>query len=264
MDRTELLNETDYHAHPAIGSSQLKTILKSLGHFKFEQSQKRSPTKAMNFGTCFHLAVLEPKRFKDEVVVMPEFKGTGMYAKKDQWLTENHGKLILTTEERADAMLMLKSISRHKVASHYLVGGVPELSYFWTDKETGIECKSRPDYRRSGGALVDIKTTQDASLEEFSRSVLSYGYHISAAHYLNGVSQVLGQKFEQFILIAVEKTEPYGVQVFEIDFGTLEKGQELCSRALLKLKTAQMADYFPIYNETEIVPINIPAYGFQM
>ncbi len=263
MDRTENLSETDYHLHPAIGSSGLKTILKSVGLFRWEQNQKRTPTKAMNFGTSFHFAVLEPKRFKDEVVAMPEFKGTGMYAKKDQFLTENHGKVIISQDEMVDLKSMLRSVLDHNVASSLLVGGVPELSYFWTDKDTGVECKARPDYRRNGGALVDIKTTGDASLEEFSRSVLNFGYHISAAHYLEGVSQVLGQKFERFLLIAVEKTAPFGVQVFEIDFGTLEKGLELLKRALLKLKAARDANHYPIYSE-EIVPLNIPAYGFSL
>ncbi len=263
MAKTEQLSETDYHLHPAVGSTGLKTILKSVGLFKWEQSQKRSPTKAMNFGTCFHLAVLEPKRFKTEVVVMPDFKGTGMYAKKDAWLTENHGKLVLSEDEMTDCKAMLKSISAHNVASSLLVGGVPELSYFWNDPETGIELKCRPDYRRNGGALVDIKTTGDASLEEFSKSVLNFGYHTSAAHYLNGVSHVLGQQYEKFLIIAVEKEPPYPCQVFEIDFGTLEKGQELIRRAITKLNTARTLDHYPYYSD-EIVPLNIPTYGFSL
>ncbi len=262
-DQALQMTEGDYHGHSAIGSTQLKTILKSLGLFKHEQENKRVPTKAMIFGTAFHLAVLEPKRFKAEVVVMPKFSGAGMYAKKDEWLTENHGKLTISADEMADILLMLKSFSAHSVASSLLVGGVPELAYLWTDPDTGIECKAKPDYRRSGGVIVDIKTTNDASLEEFSRSVLNYGYHVSAAHYLNGVSRVLGQTFEKFILIACEKEAPYGIQCFEVDFGTLEKGQELCKRALIRLKAAREVNYYPMYSD-EIVPISIPAYGFNL
>jgi hypothetical protein len=186
-----------------------------------------------------------------------------MRDKKDAWMTENHGKLVIDESEMADCMAMLKSISAHGTASSLLVGGVPELSYFWTDKDTGIECKARPDYRRSSGALVDIKTCGDASLEEFSRSVLNFGYHISAAHYLNGVSQVLGKEYDRFLIIAVEKKAPYGLQVFEIDFGTLEKGQELCKRALLRLKNAQDSGRYPIYPD-EITSLAIPAYGFSL
>lgn len=264
MDRTEQLSETDYHLHPAIGSTQLKTILKSLGRFQFEQTIKRVPTKAMIFGTAFHFAVLEPKRFKTEVVEMPTFSGKGMYAAKDEWLTEHHGKIVISEDEMTACKNMLRALSQHPIATSLLVGGAPELSYFWTDKETGIECKARPDYRRHGGVLVDIKTTEDAALEAFSRSVLNYGYHISSAHYLNGVSQVLGQQFEKFIIIACEKEAPYGIQCFEIDFGTLEKGQELCKRALLKLKTAKDTNHFPAYNDSEIVPLNIPTYGFSV
>lgn len=263
MDRTEQLSETDYHLHPAIGSTQLKTILKSLGRFRYEQTKERRPTKAMNFGSAFHFAVLEPKRFKAEVVEMPTFSGKGMYAAKDEWLTENDGKLIISADEMTDCKEMLKSISKHPIASSLLVGGVPELSYFWTDKETGIECKARPDYKRNAGALVDIKTTDDASLEGFSRSVLNYGYHLSASFYLEGVNQVLGQQFEQFIIIAVEKEPPYALQCFEVDFGTLEKGRELFRRALNKLKVAKDSDHFPNYPE-EITPLNIPTYGFSL
>lgn len=263
MDSQEYMSEDDYHRHEAVGSSQLKTILKSLGRYKYECEHPKERTKAMKFGTALHLAVLEPKRFKSEVLTMPEFSGTGSRLAKDKWLTENHGKLIISSDEMADLLLMLKSISAHNVASSLLVGGKAEISYFWDDPETGIKCKARPDFRRSSGVLVDIKTTEDASLEDFSRTILNYGYHISAAHYLNGVSRVLGQEFEKFIIIAVEKSPPYGVQVFEIDFGTLEKGQELVKRALLKLKNAKDLNYFPNYPE-EITPINIPAYGFSL
>ncbi len=263
MSRTEVLNEVDYHKHSAVGSSQLKTILKSVGLYKWQQCQPREVTKAMNFGTCFHLAVLEPDRFMNEVVTMPHFEGTGMRARKDSFMTENHGKLFLTAEEKADLLLMLKSLRDNSVAYNLLLGGVPELSYFWTDPETGIECKVRPDFRRNSGVLVDIKTTGDASIEEFSRSVLNYGYHISGSFYLEGVSKVLGQTFDKFCLIAVEKTAPYGIGIYELDFGTLEKGNELVRRALGKLHSANQLNHYPIYSEN-IEPINIPAYGFNL
>ncbi len=257
------MSETEYHAHENLGSTDLKYILRSPAHYKYYKSEKRDQTKAMNFGTAFHFAVLEPARFKNEVVVMPSFSGKGMYEKKDIFLTQSFGKVIVTESEIESIFGMLKSIAGHKIARSLLVGGVAEASYFWRDPVTGIGCKCRPDYRRFGGTVMDLKTTGDASTEDFSRSILNFGYHLSAAHYLDGVSSVLDQKHETFLILAIEKEPPFGIQIFEIDFGTLEKGLELRDRALLRYKNCLNDANWPGYS-SDIVPISIPPYGFSL
>lgn len=260
MNRMEQLSEIDYHNHSAVGSTGIKEILSSVGKYKRSQTIKKERTKAMNFGTALHLAVLEPKRFKAEVIAMPKFSGTGMYAKKDQFLTEHNGKIIITEDELADVHGMLKMILKHKTAPGYLVGGIAEQSYFWDFASQ--ECKCRPDYLQKNGTLVDIKTTTNASEEEFSRTILNYGYHISAQHYLNGVGEVAGRKLTEFLIIAIEKEEPYAVRVFKIDEGSLDKGQTLITMAMNKLAKAKKENYFPYYPEG-VTSIGIPAYGFQ-
>ncbi len=142
-------------------------------------------------------------------------------------------------------------------------GGRSEESFFWQDPETGLACKCRPDYLRTDRILLDIKTTENASLEEFSRTLLKYNYHLSAAHYLDGVSAVTGQHCETFLIIACEKSAPYCVQVFEVDFGSIEKGRELCARSLQRYKNSKELP-IPRGYSTDIVPINIPAYGFSI
>jgi hypothetical protein len=184
-----------------------------------------------------------------------------MYAKKDHWLTENHGRLFLTEEEYVTCIGMMKSLSQNPITASLLVGGTPEVSYFWTDPETGLECKARADYRRKGGVLVDIKTTTDVSEAAFPYSVLNYQMHLSAAHYLEAATLCEGETFDRFVLIACEKNAPYPVAAYEIDFGTLEKGLELRNRALLKIKNASAKNNFDDFNE-EIKMISIPNYGF--
>lgn len=257
------MSEAEYHAHENLGSTDLKYLLKSPAHFKHYKSEVRTPTKAMIFGTAFHFAALQPAQFKTDVVVMPEFKGKGMYEKKDIFLTQNYGKIIINEDEIQTIYGMLKALASHKTARNLLVGGVSEYSYFWRDSKTGLGCKCRPDYRRFGGTVMDIKTTEDASLDAFSRTVLHYNYHLSAAHYLDGISHVLEQKHETFLIAACEKEPPYAIQIFEIDFGTLEKGRELCARALNKYKLAKELNNFNGYS-SDIVPLSIPTYGFSL
>lgn len=258
--RVSGFSDSEYHRTSALGSSDLKSILRSVAHYEYKKAHPVDKV-AYNFGKAFHMAILEPKRFKTDVVMMPKFSGTGAVMRRDTWAIENHGKLIIKEEELEALEEMKKSVAHHKSASKLLIGGEAETSFFWDDPETGLPCKCRPDYLT--GVCLDLKSTQDASFESFQKTLLFYNYHLSAAHYLNGLSAVTGKLHETFLIIAVEKEPPHLTQVFEIDFGTLEKGRELCARALLKYKNAQVHGFTHGYSD-DIVPINIPPYGFSI
>ena len=96
----------------------------------------------------------------------------------------------------------------------------------WRDPETGIECKGRIDYyvpaRR---CAVDVKTTEDARIDAFRRTVGRYGYHRQDAMYRDGLA-VVGEAIEHFVFLAVEKTAPYGIGIFSLDIGSVAKGRD--------------------------------------
>ncbi|NBO40554.1 MAG: hypothetical protein EBU92_03265, partial [Betaproteobacteria bacterium] len=63
------------------------------------------------------------------------------------------------------------AIANHAGACTLLDGDIAiENSMFWTDQETGIECRARPDIIRPDGLIVDLKTTQDAGASAFAKS----------------------------------------------------------------------------------------------
>ena len=256
------LADSDYHSGEALGSSDLKSILRSVAHYNYKKANPVDKV-AYNFGKAFHMAVLEPKRFKSDVVVMPKFTGTGSVMRRDTWAIENHGKLVINEEQFVDIHHMKQSLANHKTAAKLLVGGAAEESFFWQDGETGLPCKARPDYLRNDGIIIDLKSTQDASFDAFQRTMLFFNYHLSSAHYLDGISAVLGKTHETFLIVAVEKEEPYLTQVFEVDFGAIEKGRELCARALLKYKNFKDRGFTSGYSD-DIVPISLPPYGFSI
>ena len=256
-----VLTSDEYHAHPAIGSTSLKHVLRSPAHYKSNKENPPEPTPAMALGTAIHEALLEPNVFMANSIVMPRFEGKGMRDRKDQWMLEHHGKRIVTADQMATIMGALKAISAHKTARSLLSSGAAEESYFWRDPDTGLDCKCRPDFVRDGHILVDVKTTNDASFDCFSKTIANFQYHLQAAFYLAGVGHVIGQKFDQFVIVAVEKEAPHGVAVYQLDDGTIDAGRFLYQKALEKLARARDTGAYPAYPD-QILSMALPAWAW--
>ncbi len=256
-----ILSNEEYHAHPAIGSSSIKDILRSPAHFKYARENKDEPTPAMRFGTACHTAILEPKEIKNRIVVKPKFEGTGARTRAEQWALENHGKEIVTAEQMADIFGIIESLKRHKTAMGALAGGRPEESFFDQCPDTGIVRKARPDFLIEGRRIVDVKTTTDASPAEFLKQIARFKYHVSAAYYLDVVSSVTGHNYDEFLIVAVEKTAPYGVAVYQIEPGAIDDGRLLYKKALNTLKECRNKNEWPAYADS-VQHIALPPWAY--
>lgn len=254
-----IMPNAEYHSHPAIGSSLLKKVLRSPAHYLSAKENPQESTPAMEFGTHVHEAILEPQKFKDSVAVMPNFAGAGSVAKRDDWKASNRDKRIISQEDLDKVRQIDAAVKRHKIASRLLDQGKPEESYFAI--LDGQVCKARPDYLRDGHIIVDIKTTGDASIREFSKAIANFDYHLSAAFYLDVVSATLGETYDEFLIIAVEKTPPYAVAVYLLDQGTIDAGGFLYKKALSTLLECKQTNNYPSYPES-IQPIALPSWAF--
>ena len=137
-----------------------------------------------------------------------------------------------------------------------------ENSLFWVDRETGIQLKCRPDLLSPALACFDVKSTKDASPGEFDRSVYNFGYHFSAAMYLDGITQVTGEPLSHFVFLCVEKTAPYCTAAYALDEDAMALGRKQYRRALETLAECQAKDAWPGYAE-QITPISLPAWAFR-
>jgi len=227
----KLMSNTDYHANEALGSSLLKLIhLKSVLHAitkEFTQSE------AMAVGSAVHSLVLEPETFTNEYAVSPKCDrrtkiGKAVYA---DFLADSEGKTVLSEASLYDVKGMATAVMEHPIASRVLTGGRSEYSYFSVDKETGIEKKCRPDYE-NGGALIDLKSTRDASFEGFAKQMGDLGYLIQAAWYLDVYNEATGEDLKEFFIVAVENFSPYAVAVYKIDEMQIEVGRKQYRKAL--------------------------------
>ena len=248
---------------PGVSSTFLKKIISETpAHALASLSEEKEESPALRVGSAFHDSVLLPELFSARYVALPEgMKRDARMKVYQEFVTANKGKTILSSDEWTQIISMRDAVLNHPRASQLLIDAKPEHSAWWTDPATGVLCKVRPDIITPQGYIVDLKSTVSANAWDFSKSIHSYGYHISAAMYLNGMSHVLGLDLKTFVLLAVEKKAPFGVALYVIDQGTLEKGMEEFRRALqIYAHCKETGDFYgyPI----DFQDIAIPAYAF--
>ena len=257
-----LMSATQYHADKAIGHSGIVKMLKSPAHLREYLDHPPTPTPAMAFGTAVHTFVLEQERFGDDFVVAEKFDRRTKEGKEAAARFEeaNQGKTLITSEEMATLSLVRSAVHSHLGAARLFGQGQAELSAFWTDADTGLNCKCRPDWF-NGEVVVDLKTCVDASSGGFSRSIANFGYDIQAAFYVDGIKAVTGLELP-FLFVAVEKDAPHAVAVYRADPEVIEVGRKKYRAALQLLKWCRESGSWPAYQPGgEIEPISLPRWA---
>lgn len=244
-----------YHASPGVSSSQLKAILnQSPAHSQVSIGS----TPAMEFGTAFHMALLEPELFDLHYTVRPE--GIDLRNKEGkQWKAENCDKTILKQEEYEHIQGMLASVYDSKYWNR-IAGYDREVAAVSRHKETGLLVKCKPDML--GDLIVDVKTTKDASPRGFKKSMYGdFRYALSAAFYQDIVADITG-KIKPFLFLACEKKPPYAVAWYEAPLAALEEGARQYKKALRVWAECKAQDVWPSYPD-EIVCLEPPQWFFE-
>lgn len=178
----------------------------------------------------------------------------------DSFNEKNAGKNIVSQEQWDKSIAMRDAVWAHPSARKLLAcGGVAEKTHYFTEPNTGAQCKFRPDWKAKNGFLVDLKTTGDASPEGFSRSVFNYRYHVQAAFYSDGLYYCEGTYPKGFVFIAVEKEYPFAVGVYYADEEVMERGYTEYMEDLETYVQCKQSGIWPGYSE-KIVPIQVPAW----
>lgn len=247
------VSSADYHRSEALGSTSLKTLAtKTPAHYKHDQAHPKH-SDAFTLGTAAHSLILEHDTSGFEVV------------EADNWLTKAAkeaktaalaaGKQPLLRKEYRQVIDMHDAVMHHPKAAELLTGHKPEESVFW--EEDGLMLKCRPDAWKPG-QLVDLKTTVDASPSSFGKIAHTYGYHQSAAHYIDGVKAATGEELP-FTFVLVEKQAPYLVSVVELDWEAIDLGRGLNDRAKRIYRECAASGNWPGYPNAE--PISLPAWA---
>ncbi len=250
------ISNEEYHAASGVSRSRLMLLDKSPYHFWYEvisgEAEKREATPAMNIGSAFHTMLLEPELFEREYAVMPAIDRRTKQGKEDYqiFVDESDGKIVLTAEQFEKVSKMAELVRRHEIVTTLLDEAKFEQSIFWTDKETQIQFKARPDIW-SAKMIVDLKTTADASAYKLQRSALDYGYYLQAGMAYEAC-KAIGQPFEMFVILAAEKEAPHVPAVFMMDNDALQYGIDQFMNYKRKLHECLSTDKWPGYPVQEL------------
>lgn len=227
-----------------MNSGSLRTLLKSPRHYIAEKAGMHEDEDGekdhFRFGRAAHMLVLEPAKFKQLHLVQPDFgamQSPKNRAKRDEWRDgQPTGSLILTQKEMDDLLFMIDSLMEHPEIPNLLKNGRPEVSGRWTDKETLVRCRCRPDYLTNDSEsrlyISDIKTTRQSGEGLFSTDAARFKYFVQLAYYHDGIAQILKQQPEAVALIAMEKKRPYDVSLYWMNEKDLELGRLWYQHAL--------------------------------
>ena len=260
---------SEYHAHAAASASKLKKLWQSTpAHLKAD-TEAFEPSAAMIMGTLAHSLILEPETPLPGIVVQPDEyepgkKWTRAAKVCKEWEADQKAKglMVLRADEWKDALGMAEAVAWHPLAHDLLVDGKPEVSLCAHDNANGLDIKARIDFLpNSGSAIVDVKTTIDASERGFMRRAYDLGYHIQAALYLDLWNALMPtEPRTEFYFIAVENGKPYAVNVFKASQEFLSKGREDYKAALTLYAACVKADNWPAYSQ-EVKELGLPKYA---
>ena len=272
------LSATTYFAQPGCSNSMLSKLKRSPAHLKYSLDNPQPPTPQMVTGTIIHAFVLEPDN--PGYVRGPEGDRRTKAVKQAYADLEEEGwskSQILTPAAHDQAIDIRDAIYHHPIASQLLLPGngvTTEASMFWEDRTSGVQCRGRidalpPEDGEYSHIIADLKTTTDASAEAFSRSAYNWGYHRAASFYLQGFAEQNSEygfpdwKLErtEFVIVAVEKTEPYAISIFQLNDDAILQGATEVDTLLSIYRTCEKSGEWPSYPQ-EIQELSLPGYAF--
>ncbi len=140
---------------------------------------------------------------------------------------------------------------------------INEVTVFWADDETRVYCRARLDSVSSygGKVVIDLKSCENAQLEEFSRAINNCDYHFQGGHYLAAGNAVEPGAFDRYLFGAVERNPPFASRLWMLSDRALAKGAARRSRCLSTLRQCIETKAWPAYPDT-IDVIDLPPYAY--
>ena len=251
------ISNADYHADPAVSASHLKTVMQSPYHYwsRYLDPDRVAmvPTAAMRLGSLTHCAVLEPDELTKRYQLAPDRRTKEGKAAVVEMAAA--GIEAVSEADLAQALQMADAVRSNSTAALLLANGQAEQSFWWDDIATGMRCKCRPDWF-DGETIVDLKTCQDASPAGFAKAVAQWSYQVQSVHYLCGTLA------KRFIFVAVEKSAPYAVGVYELDTEAMVHGSVLRHTSLQRIQDCRAINSYPGYTDG-IQTLQLPGWALK-
>lgn len=260
-----------YRALPAVSRSQLAVLAqgKTPAHLYYEMDHPVAPTRAMIVGTAVHTAILQPELFGEQFVPALDRpkRSNADKAAWEEYKAQIGSAEILTLDEWDQVADMADKARRYPPLENLLaMDHWTETTLLFEAWVTGADRimhnvlgKARPDlYIPEIRTLVDLKTTDDASLDAFQRSIERYGYHWQAGFYTNALLN-LEEMVEHFVVIAIEKKPPHLCAAYRMDPTVVMAGWDELQEPLRQYAEAKDSDTWSGYSD-QIEDVQLPPW----
>ena len=251
-----------YHASEGLSRSSLWTFKQLPYKFWYEklsgQYEQPADKEAFILGDLVHAMTLEPEKFDDQYMVMPNIDkrtkaGKELYA---QVMIEAAGKQLVKPETMDLAQQMRNSLMSNTTVCDLLRDAKMEKSIYWKHEPTGLICKARPDIWQ-GRIVSDLKTTLDAGFRGFQMSAYKYGYFLQSAMIYEALKSI-DEPFHNFVNICIEKAKPYAIGLYMMDDAALQFGIDQYHYLMESIYKCYESNVWPDYG---IQKLTIPNYA---
>lgn len=184
------LDESEYRADPALGSSDLKALAKDPTQFWWSRSglDPDEDTEAKKLGRAVHKFVLEGRDAFEAAYGRAALNGSTKAGKDESAEIAASGRERLKAKDYDRAAAAATVIRANPDVEKAFSGGMPEVSIFWTDMVDGepVRRKGRFDYLKPR-AIVDLKSTAPFADWTFAatwrKAIKNWRYDIQASAY---------------------------------------------------------------------------------
>lgn len=238
----------EYATYSAVNWSTLKVMNESAAAYKYAVDHPRPDNDTLRIGRYVHALTLEPDKVGERYAMWPGGRRAGK--EWDAFLTAAtaDGKTVLREQDMEESQAMAKALraNPHVRAIIDESGATFETPLVWADPVTGMRCKGLLDVLcPASRTLADLKTARSTEIRRFGAAIASLGYHGQLAHYERGVAHALGWVPRRVSIIAVEKTVPYDVAVFDLETDVRDAGGEMVTRLMGELAECRATNQWP-------------------
>jgi hypothetical protein len=252
------LDDSLYHSDLHIQScSMLKGMMDSPAHYQRALIARRNSTKKMDFGSLVHLLTLEPHRLLASVAIYP---GTSPSVKESREFAQAHRGMMIfdeptfhMAEAAKDRLINTRVMGR--LFGDFLSEGEAEASIYFTDPDTGVECRTRIDLRHPE-ANFDLKTTAYVHSDAWRRHALSLHYDMQA--YMYSLADCLYRGAEDpkpFVFMSVENEYPLSTCSRRAGLSFMTEGSRKYKHAITAYAACAKADFWPCPSGEEVIEI---------
>jgi exodeoxyribonuclease VIII len=273
--------------------------------FIVNRQKPATPKDYFDIGTAFHTAILEPDVFGKSVTYIPEedfpdqekknMDGSCKLSpvnkeKLAEVHAQNKGRIVLREADWNMIAEMVLSFQGHWGASRMvnLKKGMAEYSFYTRyvflrngdldriegcpadakrDSKLTLLVRTKADYvhEKDRPYAMDLKSAASVDPREFGRMAANLEYDIQGAMVCDMVSANVGEYYESFIFVAIEKVPPYYVAMYDLNYTDYKDAHNKYIKRLNVIRKAKNDGKFAGFeyladNEWGLLPLEFPAW----